>query len=842
MNIKLNTNEDLTVNTKSGETIWFPDDSGTLYIKPDDGIPKSDLADGIVPFICALGDETTVSELDEAIANGQICICRISDGDIYDYYPNYPQTQGTFWGYLSVEHGEFFAFDSYNSSVLTFALTQNGWQAGSNGILELVTNTQKSTWNSKYTKPSSGIPASDLAAGVIPSVPVQDVTVGGTSVVSNGTAVLPTIPEYYDAIYDVTTSTQLKEAHDAGNTLRLVYNDMVVPMVSYTYTAGTRGSGGGGYGPEPPTPQAAYLNVVFETTYGSTVYTFSLTGVAGVDTWSTVTKGIYEKPSTGIPASDLASGVIPAPEIFWVIYGTTTAAEIDAAVQAGKEVLCLKDDRVYQLVINASNLTYIQFFAMLDTSVTYLRLKRSNNAWDSTTNSFQKTSDRVTAFQSTPDNTHYPSEKLVKDSLDAKQDTLVSGTNIKTINNQSLLGSGDIAIQDIFVAQIGYTTYADVLSAYNADKTIQCYLDNDDHGTIYRDQSFGDNSGEQFYGTLALFWDDDFYFFIYNSATYEYYKFALTQGTGWIYDSTTIVPDRLSQLISDSTHRTVTDAEKATWNSKYTKPASGIPASDLSDAVKYAEELEISVTLDEQSETTAYVLPADFANIFTYKPKVITVTIPEEEQTMSFMKITEMPNYDQQDHSILLYGISMGDTNIILQIVENAPTVDGKRQVNVETMEVENTSHKVTTISSSSDDMQYPSAKCVYDAIQASNTPEIFWATYGTTTAAEVKAAYDAGKVVVCNYNNAQYRLTECSENNSAYFFQADYAGTLRSICVRRSDDLWYGSNPIYAENTNNRRSSWQTTPDNTHYPSEKLVKDYVDGLVGDIETLLAAI
>ena len=31
--------------------------------------------------------------------------------------------------------------------------------------------------------------------------------------------------------------------------------------------------------------------------------------------------------------------------------------------------------------------------------------------------------------------------------LDAKQDTLVSGTNIKTINNQSILGSGNIEIQ-----------------------------------------------------------------------------------------------------------------------------------------------------------------------------------------------------------------------------------------------------------------------------------------------------------------------------------------------------------------------------------------------------------
>ena len=45
------------------------------------------------------------------------------------------------------------------------------------------------------------------------------------------------------------------------------------------------------------------------------------------------------------------------------------------------------------------------------------------------------------------------------------------------------------------------------------------------------------------------------------------------------------VPTELSELAGDDTHRTVTDAEKAAWNAKYNKPASGIPASDLADGV-----------------------------------------------------------------------------------------------------------------------------------------------------------------------------------------------------------------------------------------------------------------
>ena len=45
------------------------------------------------------------------------------------------------------------------------------------------------------------------------------------------------------------------------------------------------------------------------------------------------------------------------------------------------------------------------------------------------------------------------------------------------------------------------------------------------------------------------------------------------------------VPTDLADLAGDDTHRTVTDAEKAAWNAKYDKPASGIPASDLADGV-----------------------------------------------------------------------------------------------------------------------------------------------------------------------------------------------------------------------------------------------------------------
>lgn len=60
-----------------------------------------------------------------------------------------------------------------------------------NDTLSTVVNQIDNAISAKYTKPNSGIPASDLAAGVIPTVPVTDVQIDGTSILSNGVANIP---------------------------------------------------------------------------------------------------------------------------------------------------------------------------------------------------------------------------------------------------------------------------------------------------------------------------------------------------------------------------------------------------------------------------------------------------------------------------------------------------------------------------------------------------------------------------------------------------------------------------------------------------------------------------
>ena len=55
------------------------------------------------------------------------------------------------------------------------------------------------------------------------------------------------------------------------------------------------------------------------------------------------------------------------------------------------------------------------------------------------------------------------------------------------------------------------------------------------------------------------------------------------EGEEWKEPTGGDVPTKLSDLQEDTTHRTVTDTEKETWNGKYAKPETGIPASDLAE-------------------------------------------------------------------------------------------------------------------------------------------------------------------------------------------------------------------------------------------------------------------
>lgn len=219
-----------------------------------------------------------------------------------------------------------------------------------------------------YSKPDGGIPAADLASGVIPTVPVQDVTVGGTSVVSSGTAVIPAIPSAPGTLNTNNTSAQTAKSSEAlSGTIKLhkvsktgSYNDLLdkptipaaqiqsdwdqsdntaldyiknkptIPdtsnFVQKSQTAGLLKNDGtvdttvyGTYSkPSGGIPKTDLASAV-QTSLGlaDSAYQKPSGGIPSSDMASAVQTSLgkadtaYQKPSGGIPASDLASGVIP---------------------------------------------------------------------------------------------------------------------------------------------------------------------------------------------------------------------------------------------------------------------------------------------------------------------------------------------------------------------------------------------------------------------------------------------------------------------------------------------------------------------------------------------------
>lgn len=72
---------------------------------------------------------------------------------------------------------------------------------------------------------------------------------------------------------------------------------------------------------------------------------------------------------------------------------------------------------------------------------------------------------------------------------------------------------------------------------------------------------------------------------------------------------------------------------------------------------------------------------------------------------------------------------------------------------------------------------------------------EIFWATYGTTTSAQIEAAYQAGKVVCVKYNSSIYTLNYRA-SAVMHIFGSDIAETHHSLSC--DNNVWSASTTYY--------------------------------------------
>lgn len=192
-----------------------------------------------------------------------------------------------------------------------------------------------------------------------------------------------------------------------------------------------------------------------------------------------------------------------------------------------------------------------------------------------------------------------------------KQDTLVSGTNIKTINNESLLGSGNITISaeaGIFVCEYGVTTSADALVAYNAGKRLVCHYN---------------NSLLDFYAWLEAYDSENTYFEFEVTSGDKHMEFYL-DSNGWTRDeySASAIPiaRRISKFNSDARMNSMdmTSAEVTSFvNSLSVHGGVGYLTKDVSGTTDSNGNLSLGLT-----PTSAKGIISVYGSDFVYVPFV----------------------------------------------------------------------------------------------------------------------------------------------------------------------------------------------------------------------------
>ena len=106
---------------------------------------------------------------------------------------------------------------------------------------------------------------------------------------------------------------------------------------------------------------------------------------------------------------------------------------------------------------------------------------------------------------------------------------------------------------------------------------------------------------------------------------------------------------------------------------------------------------------------------------------------------------------------------------------------------------------------------------------------EVFVATYNTTTAAEIISAYNAGKAVMCLYDNKAYALSATSYNSDTELIFSSIAVNYSNILrVNKSSNAWSSSQKNLEETANKTSDIANNSTSTSKYPNCKAVADYV--------------
>ena len=280
---------------------------------------------------------------------------------------------------------------------------------------------------SDLIKPSGGIPSTDLTSAAQTSLGKADTAIQGVKV--NGTALTP----------------------DSNKTVNIDISgkqDTLTPSTPISIVQGTGSSTGTTYIKLVGSEGTDINHIVESTNNGG----WEHGGNSSIPTVALVASKVdakYTKPSTGIPKTDLTSTV------------QTSLGKADSAIQGVKvngTSVTPDSNKIVDITIPEGELSTNYEPSSLDNEDLELaagdtyeeafgKLEKSIN------DNEQITAAALTDLDSRINTLHLPqSLDDIPDGstrkLATKQDTLVSGTNIKTINNESLLGSGNISMPE----------------------------------------------------------------------------------------------------------------------------------------------------------------------------------------------------------------------------------------------------------------------------------------------------------------------------------------------------------------------------------------------------------
>ena len=152
---------------------------------------------------------------------------------------------------------------------------------------------------------------------------------------------------------------------------------------------------------------------------------------------------------------------------------------------------------------------------------------------------------------------------------------------------------------------------------------------------------------------------------------------------------------------------------------------------------------------------------------------------------------------------------------------------DGTNSVKIEKIATTDTvqaiSSRVTSLSNSSTDTEYPSAKCVYDFVN--NAKKLYYCTYETTTYEEITQALSDGKLPVCVYSDRLY--VYAFKTTTLYVFNCQYYDTLYSLRVK-TNETWEALSYGF-EIRSNKTQTITSSSTTGQYPSAKAVYDFIE-------------